>query len=536
MQSELSQILRSLFFRVFDPVVLVLVLLIFTFNRFSAPIDATPDDLLKLDQIRKDHFALLLVMFPASMIALHLSGTYSAMRGMNLNRWCGRAMVAMCLILGLFLVVVYGLQISQSFSRQVVLGWFAVSTALLMASRAVLFRTLTEMFRRGYGMERVVLAGSSNHSLRFARHLGAHPDLGMKVVATALSESGTGAEGRNTEQYTRRRPDSAAPAEEPGVGDDALDMRASRAVAALRTDEHAGIQLMLSDLPEFLSKNQVDRVVICGKLGDRKLLMEVMNQLLTFPIPVQYALDYSAVAIFSLRMIDCGGQPLMDLSASPLSESSKLLKWIEDMVLATIILICASPIMVAVAIAVRLSSPGPILFIQERHGLGGKPVRIYKFRTMYTPKPPPPEALKPREKGGSADSGGEYVAADAPAQHMDPRVTKIGNFLRKTSLDEFPQFINVLKGDMSIVGPRPHPINLNNKFVKNISDLMRRHYVKPGITGLAQISGARGDASTVRRMRKRVNYDLEYIRHWSLWLDLKIIALSALKGLYNKEP
>jgi putative colanic acid biosynthesis UDP-glucose lipid carrier transferase len=304
-------------------------------------------------------------------------------------------------------------------------------------------------------------------------------------------------------------------------------MRASRAVAALRADTHAGLQIMLSDLPEYLGHNQVDRVIICGKLGDRRLLMEVLNTLITFPIPVQYALDYSAIAIFSLRMVDCGGQPLMDLSASPLSESAKLLKWIEDKVIASIILFFAAPIMAAVALAVWLSSPGPILFVQERHGQGGKPVRIYKFRTMYTPKAPPPPP-----PGADKEEGEEY----APARHLDPRVTWIGNILRKTSLDEFPQFINVLKGDMSIVGPRPHPINLNNKFVKNISDLMRRHYVKPGITGLAQISGARGDASTVRRMRKRVNYDLEYIRHWSLWLDLKIIAISAFKGFYNKEP
>jgi putative colanic acid biosynthesis UDP-glucose lipid carrier transferase len=167
-----------------------------------------------------------------------------------------------------------------------------------------------------------------------------------------------------------------------------------------------------------------------------------------------------------------------------------------------------------IALAVKLTSSGPVLFCQKRYGLNGKEFRMYKFRTMYTM------------------DDGDVVRQ---ATRNDPRVTPVGRILRKFSLDELPQFINVLKGDMSIVGPRPHAVAHNEEYRKLVPNYMLRHKVRPGITGLAQINGFRGETDTPEKMAARVHYDLEYIRSWSLLLDLRIILQSVVKGFYSEN-
>jgi putative colanic acid biosynthesis UDP-glucose lipid carrier transferase len=191
-----------------------------------------------------------------------------------------------------------------------------------------------------------------------------------------------------------------------------------------------------------------------------------------------------------------------------------LLKRIEDIVISGIILCLIALPMLVIALAVKLTSKGPILFCQRRYGMGGEPIEVWKFRSMTV-----------------CDDGDVIVQATK----NDSRVTKVGAFLRRTSLDELPQFLNVLRGDMSIVGPRPHAISHNEMYRKKIMGYMLRHLVKPGITGWAQVNGWRGETDTLEKMEKRVQYDLEYIKNWSLWFDLKIIALTALKGLSGKN-
>jgi putative colanic acid biosynthesis UDP-glucose lipid carrier transferase len=200
--------------------------------------------------------------------------------------------------------------------------------------------------------------------------------------------------------------------------------------------------------------------------------------------------------------------------------AARSLKWLEDKVLTCLILILVAPLMAATAIVIKITSPGPVFYVQDRHGLGGKAIRVFKFRSMH-------HALRPAFAGGS-----DFTQATSG----DPRITPFGRFLRRSSIDELPQFFNVLLGDMSIVGPRPHPIPLNERFLPEIPGLMQRHSVKPGITGLAQISGARGETKTVEDMRRRVEFDMEYIRTWSVWLDLKIIALTVVRGFINSQP
>ena len=213
------------------------------------------------------------------------------------------------------------------------------------------------------------------------------------------------------------------------------------------------------------------------------------------------------------RVEDVNGTPIIPLFDTRINGINIFLKRFEDIVVGSLILIMISPILAIIACAIKLNSKGPVFFKQIRYGLNGKPIKVYKFRTM-----------KVMENGATVKQ----------AVKDDPRVTTVGKFLRRTSLDELPQFINVVQGNMSVVGPRPHAVAHNEEYRKLIPGYMLRHKVKPGITGLAQIRGWRGETDTLEKMEKRIECDLEYIRMWSLTLDLKIILLTVFKGFIHK--
>ena len=208
------------------------------------------------------------------------------------------------------------------------------------------------------------------------------------------------------------------------------------------------------------------------------------------------------------------GLSVINLRNNPFDGEMRLLKAIEDRVLAFLILILISPVLLFVALGVKLSSPGPVLFKQKRHGRDGEVIEVWKFRSMKV----------------HAEEAGKVTQATKG----DSRVTKFGAFIRRTSLDELPQFFNVLQGRMSIIGPRPHAIAHNDHYKSIVQDYMQRHRMKPGISGWAQVNGLRGETDTLEKMRMRVEYDLHYMQNWSLWLDLKIIAMSILKGFVAK--
>ncbi|MBC7010665.1 undecaprenyl-phosphate glucose phosphotransferase [Pseudoalteromonas sp. BZK2] len=208
------------------------------------------------------------------------------------------------------------------------------------------------------------------------------------------------------------------------------------------------------------------------------------------------------------------GIPTISIYDSPLDGSNAIIKRIEDIVLSTLILILISPVLLGLALAVKFTSKGPVFFKQNRYGIDGKPIKVWKFRSMNV-----------MEDGAKVTQ----------ATKNDSRFTPIGQFIRKTSLDELPQFINVLQGQMSIVGPRPHAVAHNEEYRKLVDGYMLRHKVKPGITGWAQINGWRGETDTLDKMEKRIEFDLEYIRNWSLLFDLKIVFLTIFKGFINKN-
>ncbi|MCX2533910.1 MAG: exopolysaccharide biosynthesis polyprenyl glycosylphosphotransferase [Plesiomonas shigelloides] len=203
----------------------------------------------------------------------------------------------------------------------------------------------------------------------------------------------------------------------------------------------------------------------------------------------------------------------MSVFSSPFDGIGGFIKRAEDIILGALILLLISPVLLFVAIGVKLSSPGPVLFKQDRYGLGGKCIKVWKFRSMKV-----------------MENSDKVVQAT----RNDPRVTRFGAFIRRTSLDELPQFFNVLQGSMSIVGPRPHAVAHNEEYRAIVNRYMVRHMVKPGITGLAQINGFRGETDTVDKMEMRVKYDLRYIQTWSLALDIKIIFLTIFKGFVGE--
>ncbi|MDT1450435.1 undecaprenyl-phosphate glucose phosphotransferase [Escherichia coli] len=199
--------------------------------------------------------------------------------------------------------------------------------------------------------------------------------------------------------------------------------------------------------------------------------------------------------------------------AMQMCDGARVKKLVHQLADTTCSVLLISPVLCCIALAVKLSSPGPVIFRQTRYGMDGKPIKVWKFRSMKVM---------------------ENDKVVTQATQNDPRVTKVGNFLRRTSLDELPQFINVLTGGMSIVGPRPHAVAHNEQYRQLIEGYMLRHKVKPGITGWAQINGWRGETDTLEKMEKRVEFDLEYIREWSVWFDIKIVFLTVFKGFVNK--
>ncbi|HIA9140361.1 TPA: undecaprenyl-phosphate glucose phosphotransferase, partial [Klebsiella pneumoniae] len=249
---------------------------------------------------------------------------------------------------------------------------------------------------------------------------------------------------------------------------------------------------------------KIDRIYIAMNMQEEAKIKKIVQQLTDTTCSVLLIPDIFTFNILQARTEEINGVPVVPLFDTPLSGINMIFKRLEDIIVSTVILLLISPVLLIISVAVKFSSPGPVLFRQLRYGMDGKPIRVWKFRSMRVME------------------NDENVVQ---ATKNDIRVTKVGKFLRSTSLDELPQFFNVWCGQMSVVGPRPHAVAHNEQYRALIQGYMLRHKVKPGITGLAQINGWRGETDTLEKMEKRIEYDLLYIRGWSIWLDLKIIFL-----------
>lgn len=265
---------------------------------------------------------------------------------------------------------------------------------------------------------------------------------------------------------------------------------------------------------EQLERLTVDEVWLALPLADEQLIKATLHSLRHSAASVRFVPDMITFDLVNHGYSDVLGMPMIDMKASRLNGWHALQKRTLDLCVAVVALLIFSPVMLVLAVLIKLGSAGPVLFKQKRHGVSGKTIEIYKFRSMRLHQ----DATLVKQ-----------------ATIDDPRITPVGRFMRKTSLDELPQFFNVLAGDMSVVGPRPHAYSHNEYYKELIDSYMKRHLMKPGITGWAQVNGFRGETDALEKMEKRVEYDLFYIENWSLWLDIRIICMTFYKGFFNKN-
>ena len=265
----------------------------------------------------------------------------------------------------------------------------------------------------------------------------------------------------------------------------------------------------IEDVVAYVRENATDIVYLGLDMAENPEVRDLMEALQDSTVSIYYIPDTKLFGVPGIQVTEMAGVPLLVVAETPFLGLSLALKRLMDIVISLILLIALAPVLLGVALAVKMSSPGPVLFRQQRYGIGGKEIAVYKFRSMRLQSP-------------------DEAALVRQATQNDDRITRVGRFIRKTSLDELPQFINVLQGSMSIVGPRPHAVQHNELYRKLIPGYMLRHKVKPGITGWAQVNGLRGETDTVDKMRRRIQHDLIYISHWSVSFDVRIIIRTAM--------
>lgn len=350
--------------------------------------------------------------------------------------------------------------------------WFLVSLLFLMGWRLTARLILQKMRKDGRNIRRVAIVGSGQLALDVAHRVENCTWAGYEITGFYADK-------------TRRTNETAA------------------------VDEIKG---NLHQLIALAKTGHIDSVYITMPMREEAKIKALVNQLASSTVSVFIVPDVFMFDLLHARTHNLNGIPAIGLVGEPNRGTQSLLKRLEDMVLASAILLLISPIMLTIAALVKATSPGTVFFRQTRYGLDGKPFKVWKFRSMTV-----------CEDGDSVKQ----------AQKGDARITPLGAFLRKTSLDELPQFINVLQGNMSIVGPRPHAVAHNEMYRDQIDGYMLRHKIKPGITGWAQINGWRGETDTLEKMEKRVEFDLHYIKNWSVFWDVKIVFLTIFKGFVN---
>ncbi|MDR3380446.1 undecaprenyl-phosphate glucose phosphotransferase [Cupriavidus basilensis] len=406
-----------------------------------------------------------LLVFPAC-------GLYNSWRGRSRAALAVRTLAAWGAVCMLGLVTAYLMHQSAALSRLWSMGWVLSVAVMLLASRVVLYGMLGSVREHGINAKRVVILG--------------YGSLGH-------------------EMYQRVRSNRGAGYDVAGIYDEGTEQPVPAGVTRLDS---------LQEVCTFVRNNGVREIWLTLPMAACRDLYDVVSHFRNDLIDIRWVPDIMSVELLGHRFSDFLGLPVIDLNSPPQSGITGLLKGSFDRAFALAALVGLSPVLLLIAVLVKRSSPGPVLFRQTRLGMDGRPFHVYKFRTMVQ-----------HQDAGSVTQ----------AVRGDARVTRIGAFLRRTSLDELPQFINVLRGEMSVVGPRPHAIEHNEIYKEVIDRYMLRHRVKPGITGWAQINGFRGQTDTVEKMRKRIEFDIFYIRNWSFRLDLHIILRTALHGWTGRE-
>ncbi len=414
----------------------------------------------------------LLIAIPSFHFFAEFSNVYRIRRGEGNNKKFVDILVAWFLVINVFLLINYFHPIVEEFHRDVFWFWLGAVPIEIISWHLILQAIANELRIRGSNIQNVAIIGVTELGKEIEQALSNDVSLGMRFVGYYDDRALNQAENRIKINKKQLKGNCA------------------------KLFQHANAGL-------------VDIVYISLPMKADKRIKDIVDMLADSTLTVYFIPDLFICDLMKSHWTTLHGMPVVSIYDTPFQGVDGLLKRIFDIVVGSLILSLILIPMVFIAIAVKLTSKGPVLFKQRRYGFKGEEVYIWKFRSMSV-----------AEDGANVQQ----------ATKNDPRVTKLGGFLRKTSLDELPQFFNVLQGRMSIVGPRPHAVAHNEYYRGQIKGYMLRHKVKPGITGLAQISGFRGETDTLDKMQGRVKYDLEYIRTWSIFLDIKIIFLTIFKG------
>ena len=376
---------------------------------------------------------------------------------------------------GLLLFLGYASGYISLFDSEAVSAWLVLAPSAQLAGHFALRKFAPSLLNVQGTAKRVVIAGVNDHGIALGEEIARNPYIATRVM---------------------------------GFFDDRDSSRLGRAgeLPLLGT---------LEELPAYVKEYRIDSVYLSLPMATQPRMLRLLDGLCDSTASIYFVPDIFVAEVMQGRMDAVGEIPVVAVCETPFSGINRIVKRLSDIVLATLILILISPLMLLIALGVKWSSPGPVIFKQRRYGLNGEEIIVSKFRSMT-----------------SCEDNRDFIRQ---AQKGDSRITPFGAFLRRTSLDELPQFINVIQGQMSIVGPRPHAVAHNELYRKVIKGYMVRHKVKPGVTGWAQVNGCRGETDTVDKMKRRIDYDLAYLRNWSLLLDLYIIARTVLVVLNDRN-
>jgi len=399
-----------------------------------------------------------------ALVVFPAAGLYRSWRGESSRREIGRLWLAWAGVMMAQLFFAWALKTTEDYSRVAAGTWFVSAGIVLTLDRLVLRQILGHIRARGLDSRRVLLIGGTQ--------------AGRRILAATRSSAWMGLDVLG---YVSTPYDQVEIAESPELGD-------------------------LSCLAKVIEEYGPDQIWIALPMRAEETIQKILQLTLDTPITIRLVPDFFGYELINHHAAALAGVPVITLRSSRVEGHAGLVKAIEDRSIALLLLVLLAPLMGLIALGVKLSSAGPVFFRQKRHGLGGKEFDVLKFRSMRA----------------HSEIAGEVTQA----KRGDARVTRFGEFLRSSSLDELPQLINVLRGDMSIVGPRPHAVEHNHQFSEKLRGYMQRHGMKPGMTGLAQIKGFRGETDTLEKMASRVECDISYIKQWSLWLDLKIILFT----------
>lgn len=419
----------------------------------------------------EDYIALLPVLVPGFLLFYSQCGVYAPKRTVRRSYEIFSIIKANTIGLGAMIIILYMVIKEINYSRSVIGLFYGFNILLTGGARIVLRRGLQSLRRKGYNLKHILLVGYSRSAEQYIDRLSDNPQWGYAVC---------------------------------GILDDHIPAGTA----------YKGVKVLgrLDNLEVILPENKLDEIGITLALKDYDYLEHIVSICEKSGVHTKFIPDYNSIISSRPYMEDLMGLPVINIRYVPLTNTGNMIvKRVVDIIGSLFGIIITSPIMLVCAIAVKCSSPGPVIFRQERVGLHNKSFQMYKFRSMEQQSPN-------RER-------------KAWTVRNDPRVTNVGKLLRRTSLDELPQLFNILKGDMSLVGPRPERPQYVEKFREEIPRYMVKHQVRPGLTGWAQVNGLRGDTS----IRKRIEYDLYYIENWTPGFDFKIIFLTFFTGFINKN-